>query len=158
MPVNATEAAGAALTSIKVEVFFPPAAAVSVTAPVGAPEETLTVNPALSAFAGTVTAAGIETAALLLASCTPTPPPGAGVVNAIVQASEPGAVNVEWLHDKASGPGVDAALNCAPQPFSPVSAEARRTPELSSRITAHILDRVAANILPSGDKIWRPQC
>lgn len=152
MPVNVAEAGAAALTSIKVDVFFPYATAVRVTAPADAPEDTLRVKPALSVFPRTVTEAGNDTAELLLESCTPTPPPGAGALNAIVHASEPGAVSADWLHDSASGTGVPEAFNWAPQPFRPVRADVRRSPELSRRITAHILDRAAMNFLPNGGK------
>jgi hypothetical protein len=80
---------------IAVEAFTPFATAVRVIVPADAAGETLRLKLALSAFWGIMAVVGIDTAALLLASCTPTPPLGAGPLNAIVHASDPGAVNAE---------------------------------------------------------------
>ena len=70
----------------------PPALAVSVTACAVVTEDTVAVNPALVAFAGTVTVAGTLTAALLLARLTLKPPLAAAAVSVTVQLSLPDPV------------------------------------------------------------------
>ena len=67
-PLNAT--AGAAFNFRAKLLETPPALAVSVTACADVTDDTLAVNAALVAFAGTVTVTGTLTAALLLARLT----------------------------------------------------------------------------------------
>jgi hypothetical protein len=55
-------------------------------------DDTVALNPALVAVAGTVTEAGTETALLLLASPTAIPPVGAEPVSVTVHASVPAPV------------------------------------------------------------------
>lgn len=61
--------------------------------PAGAADETLRLKLVLVEFAGIVAAAGRDTSVLLLTSCTPTPPLGAGAFNATVHVSELGALS-----------------------------------------------------------------
>ena len=75
--------------------------------------DTVAVKPALVAVAGTVTEVGTETALLLLASPTATPPLGADPVRLTVQASVPDPVIDELLQKTALTVG--AAL--APVPL-----------------------------------------
>jgi len=70
----------------------PPALAVSVAACAAVTEDTVAVNPALVALAGTVTVAGTLTAALVLARLTLTPPLGAAALSVTVQLSLPAPV------------------------------------------------------------------
>jgi hypothetical protein len=69
-----------------------PALAVSVTACADVTDDTVAVNPALLALAGTVTVAGTVTAALLLARLTLKPPLPAAAVSVTVQLSLPDPV------------------------------------------------------------------
>jgi hypothetical protein len=90
-----------------------PAVAVIVTAWAVATEDTVAVNSALVAFAGTVTVLGSVTAELLLNRFTTSPPLGAERVSVTVQASEPNPVMAPLLQD--------SALNAAePVPVVPV--------------------------------------
>jgi hypothetical protein len=70
----------------------PPTLAVKVTACAVATADTVVVNPALVAFAGTVTVAGTVTAALPLVKPTLKPPLPAAVLSVTVQASVPAPV------------------------------------------------------------------
>jgi hypothetical protein len=70
----------------------PPALAVKVTAWAVATADTVVVNPALVAFAGTVTVAGTVTAALPLVKPTLKPPLPAAELSVTVQASVPAPV------------------------------------------------------------------
>lgn len=79
-----------------------------------ATEETVAENPALFAFAGTVTELGTLTAALLLDSLTLNPPVDAGAVSVTVHASVPVAVKVEVVQASA----VSAVL-MVPVPLRP---------------------------------------
>ena len=63
--------------------------------------ETVAVNPALVAFAGTVTVAGTTTAELLLERATVTPPLAAGAVRLTVQASLPDPVRDALVQESA---------------------------------------------------------
>ena len=63
--------------------------------------ETVAQNPAEVALAGTVTAAGTETAPLLLDRLTTSPPVGAAPFSVTVQESAPDADIVALLHDIA---------------------------------------------------------
>jgi hypothetical protein len=63
--------------------------------------ETVAVNPALIAFAGTVTVAGTATAALLLDRLTLSPPLAAAEVSVTVQASVPDPVMDPLLQESA---------------------------------------------------------
>jgi hypothetical protein len=78
-----------------------PALAVRVTACAVVTEETVAVNPALLALAGTTTVAGTVTAALLLARATLKPPLPAAVVSVTVHASLPAPVIDALLQDNA---------------------------------------------------------
>ena len=69
-----------------------PALAVSVTACADVTDDTVAVNPALVAFAGTINVAGTVTAALLLARLTVRPPLTGAAVNVTVQLSLPDSV------------------------------------------------------------------
>lgn len=70
----------------------PPVLAVKVATCVDPTGDTVAVNPALVAFAGTVTVPGTETAALLLDRFTLSPFFGAGVLSVTVQTSVPNPV------------------------------------------------------------------
>jgi hypothetical protein len=89
-----------------------PALAVRVTACAVVTEDTVAVNPALVALAGTTTVAGTVTAALLLARVTLKPPLPATVVSVTVHASLPDPVMDALLHDNA----LNAAGTAVPVP------------------------------------------
>jgi hypothetical protein len=78
-----------------------PALAVSVTACADVIDDTLAVNPALVALAGTVIVAGTVAAALLLARLTLKPPLPAAAVSVTVQWSLPGPVIDALLQESA---------------------------------------------------------
>jgi hypothetical protein len=78
-----------------------PAVAVSVTACGDVTDDTLAVNPALVALAGTVNVAGTVAAALLLARLTLKPPLPAPAVSVTVQLSLPDPVTVAPLQESA---------------------------------------------------------
>jgi hypothetical protein len=78
-----------------------PALAVIVTACAVATEDTVAVNPALVAFAGTVTALGTVTAELLLDRLTLRPPLAAAPFSVTVQASVPDPVMDALLQESA---------------------------------------------------------
>jgi hypothetical protein len=75
-------------------------------------DETVAVNPAVIAFAGTVTVAGAVTAALLLARLTLRPPLGAAAFSVTVQASVPEPVIDALLQESA----LNAAAGVAAMP------------------------------------------
>jgi hypothetical protein len=79
----------------------PPALAVIATACAVATEATVAVNPALVAFASTVTVLGTVTAELLLDRLTLSPPLGAAAVSVTVHASVPDPVMVPLLQYSA---------------------------------------------------------
>ena len=94
-----------------------PALAVKVTACPVVTADTVAVNPALLAFAGTTTVAGTVTAALLLTRDTLKPPLPAGPLSATVQASLPDPVMDALLQDSALNvAGTDIAV---PVPVRP---------------------------------------
>jgi hypothetical protein len=76
------------------------------------------VNPALVAFAGTVTLAGTVTAALLLESATLRPPLAAAEVSVTVQATTPDSVMDLLLHESA----LNAAGTGVPVPLRAITA------------------------------------
>lgn len=78
-----------------------PAEAVRVTAWLVLTCDTLAVNAALVALAGTVTDEGTETATLLLDRLTTSPPLGATPLRETVHASVPDPVTEALLHDSA---------------------------------------------------------
>jgi hypothetical protein len=78
-----------------------PALAVSVTACADVTDDTVAVNPALVAFAATVTVAGTVTAALLLARLTLKPPLPAAALSVTVQLSLPDPVIDALLQESA---------------------------------------------------------
>jgi hypothetical protein len=91
----------------------PPALAVSVTGCADVTDDTLAVNPALVAFAETVTVAGTVTAVLLLARLTLRPPLAAAEVSVTVQLSLPDPVIEALLQVSAlnaAGTGVPVPL------------------------------------------------
>jgi hypothetical protein len=98
----------------------PPALAVRVTACAVVTDETVAVNPALLALAGTTTVAGTVTAALLLVNDTLKPPLPAGPLNVTVQASLPAPVIDALLQDNA----LKVAAAVVPVPVRPISAVA----------------------------------
>jgi hypothetical protein len=96
-----------------------PAVAVSVTACAEVTEETVAVNPALVAFAGTVTVAGTVTAELLLERLTLKPPLGAAEVSVTVHASVPEPVMDALPQDNALSAA--GALADMPVPLKPIT-------------------------------------
>jgi hypothetical protein len=95
-----------------------PALAVRVTACAVVTEDTVAVNPALVALAGTTTVAGTVTAALLLARVTLKPPLPAAVVSVTVQASLPDPVIDALLQVSA----LSAAGTAVPVPVKLITA------------------------------------
>ena len=98
----------------------PPALAVSVTACAVVADDTLAVNPALLAFAGTITVAGTVTAASLLARLTVKPPLAAAPVSVTVQLSLPvSGARLQVSPLNAAGDGSETAEDAftpTPQP------------------------------------------
>jgi hypothetical protein len=103
-----------------------PALAVSVTACALPTGETVAVNEALVAFAGTVTVVGTATAALLLDKLTHSPPPGAAAFSVTVQASVPAPVIDPLPHDTA----LNAAAPTDPVPLRLIASEVPLRPLL----------------------------
>jgi len=115
----------------------PPALAVKVTACAVVTADTVAVNPALVAFAGTVTVAGTATAALPLPRLTLKPLLPATVVSVTVQASLPEPVRDAFPQEiapnaaKAAGLGptlvglLMLALKEVPQPEAATPSEAQ---------------------------------
>jgi hypothetical protein len=95
-----------------------PALAVRVTACAVVTEDTVAVNPALVALAGTTTVAGTVTAALLLVKPTLKPPLPAAAVSVTVQASLPDPVIDALLQDSA----LSAAGTAVPVPVRLITA------------------------------------
>jgi hypothetical protein len=73
-------------------------------------DDTVAVNPALVAVAGTITVEGIVTAALLLEKLTLRPPEGAAALNVTVQASVPDPVMETLLQKSALNTGMPVPL------------------------------------------------
>jgi hypothetical protein len=97
-----------------------PALAVIVTGWLATTDDTIAVNPALAAPAGTITVLGTVTAELLLDKLTRNPPLGAAAVSVTVQASVPDPVIDPLLHESAlSAAGVAVAV---PVPVRPITA------------------------------------
>ena len=96
----------------------PPALAVKVTACAVETDDTVAVNPALLALAGTSTVAGTVTAALLLVRDTLKPPLPAGPLSVTVQASLPAPVIDALLQDSA----LKVAATAVPVPVRPITA------------------------------------
>jgi hypothetical protein len=94
-----------------------PALAVNVTACAVVTDDTVAVNPALVAFAGTVTVAGIVTAALLLDRLITSPPLAAAAFSVTVQVSVPAPVMDVLPQESAVSIGV-------PVPLRPIIAVA----------------------------------
>ena len=119
-----TLSVGMAAFNCRAKLFeTPPALAVSVTACAELTEETVAVNPALVAFAGTVTVAGTVTAALLLARLTTKAPLAAAAVKVTVQASVPAPVIEVLLHEIALNAPAAGVL-VMPVPLSPTTTVA----------------------------------
>jgi hypothetical protein len=95
-----------------------PALAVRVTACAVVTDDTVAVNPALVALAGTTTVAGTVTAALLLVRATLKPPLPAAAVSVTVQASLPDPVIDALLQDSA----LSAAGTAVPVPVRLITA------------------------------------
>jgi hypothetical protein len=100
----------------------PPALAVRATVWAVLTDETVAVNPALVAFAGTVTVAGTVTAALLLDRLTLRPLLGAAAFSVTVQASVPEPVMDELLQESAVSAA--AVVPAVPVPFRVIAAVA----------------------------------
>ena len=96
----------------------PPALAVRVTACAVETDDTVAVNPALLALAGTTTVAGTVTAALPLVRDTLKPPLPAGPLSVTVQASLPAPVIDALLQDSA----LRVAATAVPVPVRPITA------------------------------------
>jgi hypothetical protein len=96
----------------------PPALAVRVTACPVVTDDTVAVNPALLALAGTATVAGTVTDALLLARETLKPPLPAGPLSVTVQASLPAPVIDALLQESA----LNTPDTAVPVPVSPMTA------------------------------------
>jgi hypothetical protein len=96
----------------------PPALAVRVTACVVETDDTVAVNPALVALAGTTTVAGTVTAALLLVKDTLKPPLPAAPLSVTVQVSLPAPVIDALLQDSA----LKVAATAVPVPVRPITA------------------------------------
>jgi hypothetical protein len=88
----------------------PAAVAVSVTDCAEVNAETVAVNAALVALAGTVNVAGTVTAVLLLERLTASPPVGAAALSVTVQASVPAAENEPLVHESAERAAVEAPV------------------------------------------------
>jgi hypothetical protein len=97
-----------------------PALAVIVTACAVATEDTVAVNPTLTAFAGTVTVLGTVTAELLLDRFTTSPSPGAADVSVTVHASVPDPVRDPLL--QYSAPNAAEPVLVAPVPLKLITA------------------------------------
>ena len=96
----------------------PPVLAVRVTDCAVVTDDTVAVNPALVALAGTTTVAGTVTEALLLVRPTLTPPLPAAELSVTVQASLPAPVIDALLHDnELNTPGT-----AVPVPVRPITA------------------------------------
>ena len=96
----------------------PPALPVRVTDCAVVTDDTVAVNPALVALAGTATAAGIVTAALLLVRPTLRPLLPAAELSVTVQVSLPAPVTDPLLHDNE----LNAAGTAVPVPVRPTTA------------------------------------
>jgi hypothetical protein len=81
-------------------------------------DDTVAVNPALLALAGTVTVAGTVTAALLLARLTLKPPLPAAAVSVTVQLSLPDPVIDALLQESA----LNAPVPAVPVPVRLITA------------------------------------
>ena len=96
----------------------PPALAVRVTACAVVTDDTVALNPALVALAGTTTVAGTVTEALLLVRPTLTPPLPAAELSVTVQASLPAPVIDALVQDSPlNTPGT-----AVPVPVRPITA------------------------------------
>ncbi len=95
-----------------------PELAVKVTVCAVVTEDTVAVNAALVAFAGTVTVAGTDTAALLLDKFTVRPPLGAAALSVTVQASVPDPV-MDVLPQESA---LSAAATDVPVPLRAIRA------------------------------------
>ena len=85
-----------------------PAVAVRVADCAEVTAETVAVNAALVALAGTVNVAGTTTAVLLLERLTASPPAGAAELSVTVQASVPAPVNEALVQESAERAAVEA--------------------------------------------------
>jgi hypothetical protein len=112
---------GTAAFSCSEKVFVaPPALAVSVASCAAVTEETVAVNPALAAFAGTATEPGTVTAGLLLDRLIVSPPFGAAEAKVNVQTSVPDPVIDPLLQESP----LSAAGAAVPNPLRPIAAVA----------------------------------
>ena len=99
-----------------------PALALRVTASAVATDDTVAVNPALVAFAGTTIDAGTVTAALVLDRLTLRPPLGAAAVSVTEQASVPDPVMDALLQKSEFNAAAGAAA--VPVPLTAITAVA----------------------------------
>lgn len=95
-----------------------PVLAVIVTACAAATANTVVVNPALVAFAGTITVFCTDTAKLLLDRSTLSPPIGAGAVSVTMHASAPGPAIAALLQFNAFTVGLPPPNDPTSLPFS----------------------------------------
>ena len=100
----------------------PPAFAVIVTACAVATEDTVAVNPALVAFAGTVNVLGTVTSELLVDRFTLSPPFGAAAVSVTVHASLPDPVMAPLL--QLSALNAVGPVTVVPVPLSVITGVA----------------------------------
>lgn len=112
--------ATAALNSREKLLVALPKLAVKVTACAVPTGDTVAVNPALAAFAGTVTVAGTATAALLLERLTLRPPLAAAEVIVTVQASVPDPVRDPLMQERV----LNAAGTAVPVPLRVITVMA----------------------------------
>lgn len=87
-----------------------PALAVRVTVPAVDMGDTVAVNAALVALAGTVTVAGTATSVLLLESLTLNELPLGAVLKVTVQASVPELLIVDAPHERADSTGAEVPV------------------------------------------------
>ena len=110
---------GTAAFNCKAKVLeTPPALAVRVTDCAVVTEDTVAVNPALVALAGTTTVAGTVTAVLLLLKPTLTPPLPAAELSVTVQLSLPAPVIDALLQDTE----LNVPATAVPVPVRPITA------------------------------------
>jgi hypothetical protein len=111
-----------------------PALAISVTACADVTDDTVAVNPALVAFAGTINVDGTVTAGLLLARFTLRPPVPAAKVSVTVQLSLPDSVIDALLQESA----LNAAGTAVPVPVGLITVVPQPNGEDATRKGANI--------------------
>jgi hypothetical protein len=132
--VNCELATGAAFSCREKVLETLPALAVRVTACADVTEDTVAVNPALVAFAGTINVAGSVTAELLLARFTLRPPLPAAAVSVTVQLSLPDSAIDALLQESA----LNAAGTAVPVPVGLLTVVPQPNGEDATRKDANI--------------------